>query len=82
MAGLATALALLLIAPGLLPPPEAAAFGTVSGPLGQRAEHEKITRIALGCPEGTPAGLRPAARAGLGPPAGGSAPAPAPASPD
>ena len=42
------------IAPSLLLPPERAeAFGTIRG-LGQRAEHELVTRIALACPAGTP----------------------------
>jgi hypothetical protein len=30
------------------------AFGTLEGPLGQRSEHERITRIALGCAPGVP----------------------------
>jgi hypothetical protein len=48
------ALLTLLLAPGLAPTPAANAFGTVNGPLGQRAEHERITRIALGCAPGAP----------------------------
>src|SRR4051794_35263220 len=30
------------------------AFGSLDGPLGQRAEHQRIPRIALGCPPGVP----------------------------
>jgi hypothetical protein len=48
------ALVLALVLPVLLPAPDADAFGTVNGPLGQRAEHERITRIALGCAPGAP----------------------------
>ncbi|MGE3270621.1 MAG: CinY protein, partial [Chloroflexota bacterium] len=45
--------AMLMLATPLWRPSEARAFGTIND-LGQRAEHERITRIALGCPEGTP----------------------------
>jgi len=37
----------------LLTPASAEAFGTIDG-LGQRREHERITRAALACPAGTP----------------------------
>jgi len=43
----------LLLSPALLPPPAASAFGTINQ-AGQRAEHERITRAALGCPAGGP----------------------------
>lgn len=35
-------------------PSSVGAFGSLDGPLGQRAEHERITRIALGCAPGVP----------------------------
>lgn len=41
------------LTPAFIQPPSARAFGTIRG-LGQRAEHEIVTRIALGCPAGTP----------------------------
>src|SRR5438034_5002983 len=41
----------LLIAFWLLAPSQGHAFGTING-LGQRAEHERITRAALACPPG------------------------------
>ncbi|MFN8633443.1 MAG: CinY protein [Chloroflexota bacterium] len=49
-AGVLAALVMLTAAPA---PPSVQAFGTVNE-LGQRAEHERITRIALGCAPGTP----------------------------
>src|SRR5438034_9693398 len=46
---------LVLLLSGLVVPvitaPAAHAFGTING-LGQRAEHERITRAALACPPG------------------------------
>jgi hypothetical protein len=41
-----------LAAPWPTPPAPVEAFGTVNGILGQRAEHERITRAALACPPG------------------------------
>ena len=38
----------------LAAPSSVGAFGTLDGPLGQRAEHERITRISLGCAPGAP----------------------------
>ena len=52
-AGVALLLASVLLVPMLIPSPSAAAFGTIRS-LGQRAEHETLTRIALGCPAGAP----------------------------
>src|SRR5262249_2382435 len=49
--GATAALVLLVVLPGVVQPPAAAAFGTIRE-LGQRAEHEMITRAALGCPAG------------------------------
>src|SRR5712691_13456562 len=46
-----TLVAFLLTAFWLLAPGEVHAFGTING-LGQRAEHERITRAALACPPG------------------------------
>lgn len=45
--------ALCVLALILLAPTRAEAFGTIDG-LGQRREHERITRAALACPAGTP----------------------------
>jgi hypothetical protein len=49
--GVATA---ALMAATLVVPSSVGAFGSLDGPLGQRAEHERITRIALGCAPGVP----------------------------
>src|SRR3954463_6990530 len=42
---------LLFAGPPLVRPPAGHAFGTING-LGQRSEHERITRAALACPPG------------------------------
>lgn len=50
---LTAALVATALIPAFVSPSSARAFGTIRG-LGQRAEHEIVTRIALGCPAGTP----------------------------